>query len=70
MKLRKLNLQEHQQVLYEILYTVDNFCKEHKIRYCLAYGSLIGAVRHHGIIPGMTMLTFLWKERNIIDLRN
>ena len=51
MKLRRLSLQEHQQVLYEILYTVDNFCKEHKIRYCLAYGSLIGAVRHHGIIP-------------------
>ena len=51
MKLRKLNLEEHQRVLYEILYTVDDFCKEYKVRYCLAYGTLIGAVRHHGIIP-------------------
>lgn len=51
MKLRKLDLKEHQQILYEILYIVDDFCKEHKIRYYLAYGSLIGAVRHHGIIP-------------------
>ena len=51
MKLRKLNLEEHQKVLYEILYTVDDFCKEYKIRYCLAYGTLLGAVRHHGIIP-------------------
>ena len=27
-------------------------CKEHQLRYFIAYGSAIGAVRHHGIIPG------------------
>lgn len=34
-----------------ILRTVDRFCKENGIRYSLAYGSLIGAVRHKGFIP-------------------
>jgi len=51
MKKKYLTLQEHQKILYELLYTLDDFCKEHQIRYFLAFGTLIGAIRHHGIIP-------------------
>lgn len=51
MKKKPLTLQEHQDILYELLYTLDDFCKEHNIRYFLGYGSLLGAIRHHGIIP-------------------
>lgn len=46
-----LTLAEHQQVLYEILYMVDDFCKAHDIPYFLVGGTLLGAVRHKGIIP-------------------
>lgn len=35
----------------EILQELDKFCVEHHIRYSLAYGSLLGAVRHKDIIP-------------------
>ena len=35
----------------EILDDVDRFCREHGLRYSLAYGTLIGAVRHKGYIP-------------------
>lgn len=51
MKKRKLSLKEHQAILYEILYAVDDFCKNNNISYFLAYGTLLGAVRHKGIIP-------------------
>lgn len=51
MKLRPLSLQEHQEILYDLLYTLDDFCKENNIRYFLGYGTLLGAVRHKGIIP-------------------
>ena len=51
MKKRKLSLKEHQSILYEILYVVDDFCKENNINYFLAYGTLLGAVRHKGFIP-------------------
>ena len=35
----------------EILDTVDGFCRKHNLRYSLAYGTLLGAVRHKGFIP-------------------
>lgn len=44
--LRKLQLMELQ-----ILKDIDAVCEKHNIRYFLAYGTLIGAVRHQGFIP-------------------
>ncbi len=35
----------------EILDVIHQVCIEHDLRYSLAYGTLIGAVRHHGFIP-------------------
>lgn len=46
-----LTLEQHQQILYEILYMVDDFCTSHDIPYFLVGGTLLGAVRHQGIIP-------------------
>lgn len=51
MQKRQLSLAEHQAILYEILYSLDDFCKKHSIRYFLVGGSLLGAIRHGGIIP-------------------
>lgn len=36
---------------FEILCAVDDFCKDNDIKYSLAYGTLLGAVRHGGFIP-------------------
>lgn len=35
----------------EILNVIHDICMEHNLRYSLAYGTLIGAVRHKGFIP-------------------
>lgn len=35
----------------EILDVIDSFCKTHQIKYSIAYGTLLGAIRHKGFIP-------------------
>ncbi len=35
----------------DILDVLDRICREHGLRYSLAYGTLLGAIRHEGFIP-------------------
>lgn len=44
--LRKLQLTQ-----LEILVEFDRVCRKNNIKYCLACGTLLGAVRHKGFIP-------------------
>jgi len=44
-------MREIQLVSLEILHTVATICEEQNFRYSLIYGTLIGAIRHHGYIP-------------------
>ena len=48
---KKLDIKEIQTASLNILKRVADFCDEHNIYYVLAYGTLIGAVRHKGFIP-------------------
>lgn len=48
---RDLTDEEVKRLSLLILDEVDAFCKDHNIHYSLAYGTLIGAVRHQGYIP-------------------
>lgn len=49
--MKELTLREIQQETLRILVDVNNFCREHDIQYTLAYGTLLGAIRHNGFIP-------------------
>lgn len=49
--MKELSLQEIQRYSLNVLLHVHDFCVEHNISYTLAYGTLIGAVRHKGFIP-------------------
>ena len=46
-----LTLKEMQQVYLELLKEFDALCQKYHLRYDLAGGSLLGAVRHGGFIP-------------------
>ncbi len=45
------HIKEVWAVEQEILDVFHEICKEHHLRYSLAYGTLLGAVRHKGFIP-------------------
>lgn len=47
----ELTCKEIQNVSLQILKTVADICELQGYRYSLVYGTLIGAVRHHGFIP-------------------
>ena len=49
--MRALTLEETHGALLEILVKFDEICKEHGLPYSLAFGTLLGAVRHKGFIP-------------------
>lgn len=44
-------MNELQKCQLGILKEIDRVCKENQIKYCLAFGSCLGAVRHKGFIP-------------------
>ena len=49
--LRKMSLKDVQEVLFRGLKAFRDFCEKHGLRYFLAEGTLLGAVRHKGFIP-------------------
>jgi lipopolysaccharide cholinephosphotransferase len=49
--MKLLSLKEIQNADLDILKDVDAFCRSHGIKYAMAYGTLLGAVRHKGFIP-------------------
>lgn len=49
--MKEITLEEKKQIQLQMLIEIDGFCRKHNIRYSLAYGTLIGAIRHKGFIP-------------------
>lgn len=49
--MKEITYIELRTIQLDVLQYVHNFCQEHNIKYSLAYGTLLGAVRHGGYIP-------------------
>jgi lipopolysaccharide cholinephosphotransferase len=46
-----LSVNDIRDIQLDILRNFDNYCSKHNLKYYLAFGTLIGAVRHKGYIP-------------------
>lgn len=49
--MKQVSLKELQNVLLKMLIDFDAICQKNNIMYSLAFGTLLGAVRHKGFIP-------------------
>lgn len=49
--MEEVSREEYIDVLRQELLFIDSLCAKQNITYFIYYGSLIGAVRHHGMIP-------------------
>ena len=49
--MKEIAEEDYKKIPFEILLDVTDFCKRNEIRYSLAYGTLLGAIRHKGFIP-------------------
>lgn len=49
--MREIEILESKEILYEGLKYFADFCESKGLCYYLAYGTLLGAVRHNGFIP-------------------
>lgn len=49
--MRKIDIDELKKLQQDILDDIVEFCNRNNLRYFLAYGTLLGAVRHKGYIP-------------------
>lgn len=49
--MREISFEESKKLELDILLDIHKFCEENGLSYFLAYGTLIGALRHKGFIP-------------------
>ena len=49
--MKRISIPEMKQIQIDILKDVHRFCEENNLHYTLAFGSMLGAIRHKGYIP-------------------
>ncbi len=49
--MKEIGIDELKRLQLDMLVVIDKYCRTNSIRYTLAYGTLIGAIRHKGYIP-------------------
>ncbi len=54
--MKELSLDEIKTIALNITETIHNFCIEKGVIYSVAYGTMLGAIRHKGIFLGMMIL--------------
>lgn len=57
-----ISFEETKKIEFEILCHVASFCEKHGLEYSIAYGTLIGTIRHKGFIPWDDDID-LWMKR-------
>lgn len=69
MVITKEHLQQVWEVEQEILDVIHSVCKQNDLRYSLAFGTLLGAVRHGGFIPWDDDIDIMMPRKDYEELK-
>ena len=64
----KVDIEDYKKIVNDILKYIKTVCKENEITYYLAYGTLLGAIRHHGFIPWDDDIDIIMDRKNFEKL--
>lgn len=68
--MRRIETEEYKAILTNILVKVDQLCRDNDIPYMIFYGTLLGAVRHHGFIPWDDDVDIVIKRQDLKRLQD
>ncbi len=68
--MREISSKEYKKVVYNILHYVKTVCEDNGVDYYIAYGTLLGAVRHRGFIPWDDDIDIIMNRDNFKKLLN
>lgn len=66
--MQPISLAEKRKIQLRLLHEVHTACQKYNLTYYLAFGTLLGAVRHHGFIPWDDDLDVMMPLEDIIKL--
>ena len=69
MDITEKHLHQVWQVEQEILDVIHDICKRNNLKYSLAYGTLLGAVRHSGFIPWDDDIDIIMPRKDYEELK-
>lgn len=49
--MKEISFDESKQIMIKTLQSIDECCRKNNINYSICWGTMIGAIRHHGFIP-------------------
>lgn len=67
---KEITIEQQRQIQLDLLIYVDSFCRDNHIDYSLAFGTLLGAVRHKGYIPWDDDIDIMMTRKNYERFRN
>lgn len=68
--MKELNREQVQKATLELMNNLHNICEKNNLKYILAYGTLIGAIRHNGFIPWDDDLDIMMPRKDFETLIN